>query len=54
MAASLSYDSAGQVYMDDGRLCEHLETQIEQLAEAIERCRKIILFSKAVIAVGGM
>jgi hypothetical protein len=30
-----------------------LEDRIEELAEAIERCRKLMLFSKAVIAVGG-
>ena len=43
--------------MDDVDLREQiacLEVHIEELAEAIERCRKIILISKAAIAVGGI
>jgi hypothetical protein len=31
-----------------------LEDRIEDLAEAIERCRKLMLFSKVAIAVGGL
>ncbi len=43
--------------MDDSDLREQilsLEAQIEEFAETIESCRKIIVISKAVIAVGGM
>ena len=42
--------------MDDGDLHKqilHIEAHIEKLADAIERCRKIILISKAAIAAGG-
>jgi cell division septum initiation protein DivIVA len=43
--------------MDDDDVREEisrLEAQIEELAEAIESCRKIILAAKAAIAIGGV
>jgi hypothetical protein len=43
--------------MNDSNLHEQiarLEERIEQLAETIERCRKLMLFSKAAISVGGL
>jgi hypothetical protein len=43
--------------MTDGDLRDQisqLETRIEELAETIERCRKIILASKLAIAAGGL
>jgi hypothetical protein len=32
----------------------HLEVDIEQLAETLERCRKAILFSKVTVGAGGI
>ena len=43
--------------MNDGNLREQisrLEERIEELADVIERCRKLMLFSKAAISVGGV
>ena len=42
---------------DDGDQHEqilHIEAHIEELTDIIERCRKIILFSKAAVAAGGI
>ena len=42
---------------DDGDLHEeilHIEAHIEELTDIIERCWKIILFSKVAIAAGGI
>lgn len=43
--------------MNDSNLHEQiarLEERIEQLAETIERCRKLMLFSKGAISIGGL
>ena len=42
---------------DDGDLNEqilHIEAHIEELTDIMERCRKIILFSKVAVAAGGI
>jgi hypothetical protein len=42
---------------DDGDLHEqilHIEAHIDELTDIIERCRKIILFSKIAVAAGGI
>jgi hypothetical protein len=39
---------------DPGQQIARLEARIEELAEAIESCRKIILISKGAIAIGGL
>jgi hypothetical protein len=39
---------------DPRRQILRLEARIEELAEAIERCRKIALMSRAAIALGGL
>ena len=42
---------------DDGDLHEqilHIEAHIDELTDIIERCRKIILFSKVAVAAGGI
>jgi hypothetical protein len=50
-------DSAEHFQIEDGDPREqiaHLEAHIDELAEAMERCRKIILASKVAIAGGGI
>jgi hypothetical protein len=53
----IAYGLWRYLIMNDSNLHEQiarLEERIEQLAETIERCRKLMLFSKAAISIGGL
>jgi hypothetical protein len=55
--SSLDESSLDDSSLDDSSLrgqIQKLENRIEELAEAIERCRKFVLLSKIAIAVGGI
>jgi hypothetical protein len=54
---AFEYEKAQQIHLEHGDPREQiarLETRIDDLAEVVERCRKIILASKVAVACGGI